>query len=544
MVHRPLPTNFILSALVLYLINTVPCQSLVSTPTIMFQSGNDSEDEGNDIFEGDLRVPPEFIYQHYDLKSLLGGEHAFSRKYADKTGRSMAYFRHEAARSAVGAHLWDNNTIWYKISTSFSGYATRLIHQALEYWENRTCLRFLPAGESPDYVHFIRAEAGCYATYIGKQGGMQIVNIGYNCVRFRYIVHEIGHVVGFWHEHTRPDRDDFVTVYTNRVYKRNIINFVKRKSSNVDYQGVKYDYGSIMHYPENAFARLRCFGAQCITIAVKNFQEYYIQGRPDLGAARELSPGDIQQANRLYSCPGSGLRGFLVIEFQESLMRCLATSHDVYVLFKALDSKGNETALLSSYKQGNQPVWNEFLLFGENEWQFFRAGTWSQQLGTSKQILMPLTVSLDQRYGETKHCKNSSCLDFIAIKYIVDGNASVNASLRFYFRSAFHLVDSEPVWYQPDPYIRITAVSADAVTHIRTTQTVSDTTNPTWNEWIDCGCRNWKAAIIQVLDEDIGIDDKMSAGQLIFLQPGNHSYLVHKGYGQGYLNYDYSLIHC
>jgi hypothetical protein len=41
---------------------------------------------------------------------------------------------------------------------------------------------------------------------------IQAISIGKNCDKFGIVVHELGHVVGFWHEHTRPDRDEWVTI--------------------------------------------------------------------------------------------------------------------------------------------------------------------------------------------------------------------------------------------------------------------------------------------------------------------------------------------
>ena len=53
-------------------------------------------------------------------------------------------------------------------------------------------------------------------SFVGKRGnGPQAISIGKNCDKFGIVVHELGHVVGFWHEHTRPDRDKHVQI----IYK-------------------------------------------------------------------------------------------------------------------------------------------------------------------------------------------------------------------------------------------------------------------------------------------------------------------------------------
>ena len=51
-------------------------------------------------------------------------------------------------------------------------------------------------------------------SYVGRRGeGAQVISIGKNCDKFGIVVHELGHVVGFWHEHTRPDRDEHVDIF-------------------------------------------------------------------------------------------------------------------------------------------------------------------------------------------------------------------------------------------------------------------------------------------------------------------------------------------
>lgn len=55
-------------------------------------------------------------------------------------------------------------------------------------------------------------------SFVGKRGnGPQAISIGKNCDKFGIVVHELGHVVGFWHEHTRPDRDNHVQIVRDHI---------------------------------------------------------------------------------------------------------------------------------------------------------------------------------------------------------------------------------------------------------------------------------------------------------------------------------------
>ena len=61
-------------------------------------------------------------------------------------------------------------------------------------------------------------------------------------------MHEIGHALGIYHEHQRPDRDDFVTVMWENIPEDDQFNFEKQTTPHVTQNGNPYAYNSIMHY--------------------------------------------------------------------------------------------------------------------------------------------------------------------------------------------------------------------------------------------------------------------------------------------------------
>lgn len=65
-------------------------------------------------------------------------------------------------------------------------------------------------------------------SYIGRKGGKQLLSLGRGCKNRGKVTHELMHALGFFHEHTRPDRDKFVKILwenikTGNVYKHKLM---------------------------------------------------------------------------------------------------------------------------------------------------------------------------------------------------------------------------------------------------------------------------------------------------------------------------------
>ena len=114
--------------------------------------------------------------------------------------------------------------------------------------------------------------------------------------RIGSVVHELAHIVGFLHEQARPDRDRYIRIHFHNILPGKKENFEKMDALNVDSRGVAYDYGSIMHYPTNAFARHPWLK----TIELLDKTD------ADVGQRERLSPLDILQTKLMYNCPFPG----------------------------------------------------------------------------------------------------------------------------------------------------------------------------------------------------------------------------------------------
>uniref|UniRef100_A0A8D1EA80 Metalloendopeptidase n=1 Tax=Sus scrofa TaxID=9823 RepID=A0A8D1EA80_PIG len=178
------------------------------------------------------------------------------------------------------------------LSSKYDKPSRQVILEAFAEFEHFTCIRFVDYEGQRDFISIVPM-SGCFSS-IGRNGGMQVVSLGPSCLqRGRGIVlHELMHVLGFWHEHSRADRDRYIRVNWNEILPGFEINFIKSRSSNML---VPYDYSSVMHYGRLAFSRR---GLPTITPLWAPSVH--------IGQRWNLSTSDIARVLRLYDCSQSG----------------------------------------------------------------------------------------------------------------------------------------------------------------------------------------------------------------------------------------------
>ncbi|XP_034565773.1 high choriolytic enzyme 1-like [Notolabrus celidotus] len=194
---------------------------------------------------------------------------------------------------------WGSDCKWEKsynglveVPYSFSDYfydsEKASIEKAMETFHSKTCVRFVPHRGQSDYLS-IESELGCWST-IGKDGGKQVISLSvYGCLDHGIVQHELLHALGFHHEHTRSDRDQYVRINWENIPSAQVFNFNRKDTDNLY---TPYDYSSVMHYGRTSFTST--YGADTITPI------------PDssvpIGQRDEMSDTDILRINRFYSC--------------------------------------------------------------------------------------------------------------------------------------------------------------------------------------------------------------------------------------------------
>uniref|UniRef100_A0A914DEJ0 Metalloendopeptidase n=1 Tax=Acrobeloides nanus TaxID=290746 RepID=A0A914DEJ0_9BILA len=231
------------------------------------------------LFEGDIILTEDQLqdiinYNEFELYKKENKCHTPLQKRKKRTLTSSTSLR------------WRSFPIPYMIT---SGVDRTAIANGLKNWVDTTCITFQEvSGSSGNMLQFIYGP-GCYSN-IGMIGGVQQISIGNGCNIPGIVSHEVGHSLGYYHEHARFDRDNYVQILSQNIPSQYLSQFTKVSPSSMTTFGVEYDLGSVMHYDPYSFTSN---GQPTIDTADPNYQD-------TIGQRVGLSFNDIKKINFAY----------------------------------------------------------------------------------------------------------------------------------------------------------------------------------------------------------------------------------------------------
>lgn len=121
---------------------------------------------------------------------------------------------------------WPGGKIYYTVASNMGSINANKITTAVNEYNNKTNTQWIPRTNQSNYVEFIfGSSSGSDGwAHIGYRGGKQTVSLD-QYISVGSVIHEMGHTVGLYHEHTRKDRDQYVTILWNNIQDGQAYNF-------------------------------------------------------------------------------------------------------------------------------------------------------------------------------------------------------------------------------------------------------------------------------------------------------------------------------
>ncbi|XP_017074258.1 zinc metalloproteinase nas-14 [Drosophila eugracilis] len=171
----------------------------------------------------------------------------------------------------------------------FTTNQTMVILKAFKEYHDRTCIRFRPYEQGDKHWLLIKGNySGCWSS-VGRRSGGQVLNLNTpKCVTHGVVVHELLHALGFYHQQSATERDEYVKINWENILDGHAHNFNKYARTHITNFGVEYDYQSVMHYSSRAFSKNG-------KATIEPLDPY-----ASLGQRRGLSDKDVSKLNEMY----------------------------------------------------------------------------------------------------------------------------------------------------------------------------------------------------------------------------------------------------
>jgi hypothetical protein len=183
----------------------------------------------------------------------------------------------------------------------------RAILQAMSHMSSRTCINFRPTkgekghlrvykrlpGDTTGWSKLCGAELG----YAGDKPHILVLGEP-DCFPQGRILHELMHVAGFPHEHSRPDRDKYIKIIWRNLLQESLEDKLNFRTFNGRYaKAGPYDYYSLLHYG-------------LYTQSVNDNAKTIVPTRPvnedKVGQRDGFTATDVAKLNNFYGCPRRG----------------------------------------------------------------------------------------------------------------------------------------------------------------------------------------------------------------------------------------------
>mmetsp|Transcript_64305 Transcript_64305/g.207164 ORF Transcript_64305/g.207164 Transcript_64305/m.207164 type:complete len:534 (+) Transcript_64305:89-1690(+) len=224
--------------------------------------------------------------------------------------------------------LWPQGEVKYCFQPNARQAVKDSMKAAIKHIEDQVpCIKFKDVGEkstdacaqTPSFVVLTPTKRVCSA-YVGLSAWFkdnhksQSVTLGQGCESLGIVAHEMAHVLGMTHEHSRSDRRHYIEIVKDKIKESSIHNFKTRDDA---YKGMPYDLLSLMHYSATTFSK---DGSMTLEAHDHELSQY-------MGQREGLSELDVEQLGEMYGCKDTVTPLLRNKELSTTLSERAKTSH-------------------------------------------------------------------------------------------------------------------------------------------------------------------------------------------------------------------------